>query len=67
MRRLAATVSRHGLHKVAERVMRADGVEPPTEWTDAGVGRALGTKVARDLLARRAVAEGLVSLAVVLR
>lgn len=63
MRKLAATVSTHGLHKLAARVMEQDGVTPPSEWTDEAIGRSLGVKVAKDLLARRAIVEGLVSLA----
>lgn len=61
--KVAAAVARHGLHKVAARVMAQDGVTPPAEWTDAGVGLALGTKLAKDLLDRRDIVEGLVALA----
>jgi hypothetical protein len=56
----------HGLHKVASLVMRGDGVEPPAEWTDEGVGLSLGTKLARDYADRITIADGLTALAQVL-
>ena len=63
---IADAVRSHGLHKVAAIVMRGDGVEPPAEWTDEGVGLSLGTKLARDYADRIAIADGLTALAQVL-
>jgi hypothetical protein len=65
--KIAAAVSQHGLHKVSAHVMAQDGQRAPAEWTDAGVGLVLGTKIAADLLDRREIAAGLVSLAVLTR
>ena len=63
MERIANAVARHGLHKVAAPVFARDGLVVPSEWTDASVGQALGTKIAKDMLDRREIAVGLVALA----
>jgi|GEM_PF-6279449 len=59
---VAGAIRRHGLHKLASRMIEADGLPAPKDWTYAEVGMTLGAKLATDRLAHRSIVAGLGSL-----
>lgn len=60
--KIASGVRRHGLHKIASRVLIADGLPTPREWRLDEVAFTLGTKVAMDRIAHQSIMAGLGSL-----
>lgn len=60
--KIAGAIRRHGLHKMAAGVLRADGVPVPTDWSMPEIAFSLGTKMAADRLAHQSIMAGLGSL-----
>lgn len=59
---VSAAIGRHGLHKFASRMLSAEGLPAPKNWTTAEVAMTLGTKLAMDRISHQNVMAGLGSL-----
>lgn len=57
-----AAVRRDGLHKLSSRMLAADGLPAPKDWTIGEVALTLGTKLAQDRINQQSIMGGIASL-----